>query len=337
MNYQITVMPSGATCTAREDETILEATLRQGILLPSGCKNGACGACKGSVLAGDIEHGHYQPHALTAEEREAGKALFCCARARSDLVIECRQASRAGEIVTKLMPARIEALEKAAPDVIVLRLMLPASETLAFRAGQYIDILLPENRRRSYSIANAPEEKGFLELHVRRVPGGFFTTQLFETMKVKDILRFEGPHGSFFLREDSVKPVILLASGTGFAPIKSIVEHTLAQKIQRSLHIYWGCRRQADLYRRALPERWAADHPHIRHTPVLSMPDAGWKGRSGYVHAAVAADYPDLSGHEVYACGNPAMVEAARRDFLALGLPEEAFYADAFTFAEPGK
>ncbi|GHU39879.1 CDP-6-deoxy-delta-3,4-glucoseen reductase [Betaproteobacteria bacterium] len=338
MSHQITLQPSGATCTAEADETLLDAALRQGISIPYGCKTGACGACKASILSGEVDLGAYQPHALNEQEIAAGKALLCCAKAKSDVRVENRQASRASEIPVKLMPTRVEAMEKRAPDVITLNLRLPASETFTFRAGQYIDILLPDGQRRSYSLANAPEQTGALELHIRRVPNGHFTGQVFERMKVKDILRFEGPHGGFYLREACDKPVILLASGTGFAPVKSIVEHAILQNSRRPLHIYWGCRKEIDLYLTALPAAWAAEHAHIRYTPVLSEPDADWQGRTGFVHQAVLADYPDLSGHEVYACGAPPMIDAARKDFANIGkLPEEAFFSDAFTFAAKGQ
>ncbi|MDR1889389.1 MAG: CDP-6-deoxy-delta-3,4-glucoseen reductase [Zoogloeaceae bacterium] len=338
MSHQITVQPCGATYTAEADETLLDAALRQGITIPYGCKNGACSACKASVLAGEVDPGPYQPHALNEQEIAAGKVLLCCAHAKSDLTIENRQAVLKAEIPVKLMPVRVEAMEKRAPDVITLNLRLPASETFTFRAGQFIDVLLADGQRRSYSIANAPEQAGVLELHIRRVPGGRFTGQVFEQMKVKDILRFEGPHGGFYLRDDSKKPVILLASGTGFAPVKAMVEHAIAQNSDRPLHIYWGCRKEIDLYLSALPTAWAAEHAHIRYTPVLSEPESGWRGRTGFVHQAVVADYPDLSRHEVYACGAPAMIDAARQDFAnACKLPEEAFFSDAFTFAPQGK
>ena len=337
MSYQITVQPSGATFTCEAGETLLEAALRQGLIVPYGCKDGACGACKGTIREGSVDLGRYQPGALSGDEIDAGKALLCTARATSDLVIENRQITRADAIQIKTLPARVEKLEKRAPDVIELHLRLPASEKFQFRAGQYIDFLLKDGKRRSYSLANAPEKEGVLELHIRLVPGGLFTEQVFGTMKVKDILRFEGPHGGFFLREESTKPVILLASGTGFAPIKSIVEHALAQGSSRPLHIYWGCRKQADLYMNTLPEDWAGKYPHIQYTPVLSEPEDGWTGRTGFVHQAVMADYPSLAGHQIYACGAPVMIDAARKDFITqCALPEEEFFSDAFTFSAPG-
>ena len=336
MSYQITVQPSGRQFVAEADETLLDAALRQGLTLPYGCKDGACGACKGKVLDGTVEHGKAMAHALTENDKAAGLALYCCARAESDLVIECRQLGSVNDIPVKTLPSRIEKLERLAPDVIELHLRLPANERLQFWAGQYIDILLKDGRKRSFSLANAPHDDAVLQLHIRHVPGGAFTEQVFTTLKVRDILRFNGPHGSFYLREDSAKPMILLAGGTGFAPIKAIVEHAIAENCQRPMFIYWGARTKADLYQHALPEKWAAEHAHIRYVPVLSEPaaDDAWRGRTGFVHAAVVADFPDLSGYQVYACGAPVMIDVARRDFVdSCRLPEEEFFADAFSFA----
>ncbi|MDR0529191.1 MAG: CDP-6-deoxy-delta-3,4-glucoseen reductase [Zoogloeaceae bacterium] len=340
MTYQITIQPNGATYRARADETLLEAALRQNILLPHGCKQGVCAACKGTIREGKVDPGVVPPHVLSEAERADGKILFCRAKALSDLVLESKQVFRSDAQIVKTLPARIEEITRAAEDVLILRLMIPANETFTFRAGQYIDLLLPENRRRSYSIANAPEKTGFLELHIRRVAGGFFTTRLFETITLKEILRFEGPHGGFFLRDmgKANSPALLIASGTGFAPIKAMVESALEQGDPRPLHIYWGCRRKEDIYLSALAEAWAEKYAHLRYTPVLSEPDADWSGRTGYVHLAAAADYPDLSAHEVYACGNPQMIEAAQQTFTAqCKLREEAFYSDAFTFAPQGR
>ena len=334
MSFQITVQPSGRGFAAEPGETILDAALRQGLTLPYGCKDGACGACKGKVLAGSIDHGTGQ--ALKDDEKAAGMALFCCTRPLSDLTIESRQIAATGDIPVKTLPARIEKLERLAPDVIALHLRLPASERLQFLAGQYIDILMKDGRKRSFSLANAPHDDALLQLHIRHVPGGAFTDQVFSTMKVKDILRFNGPHGGFFLREDSDKPMILLAGGTGFAPIKAIVEHALARDCQREMVVYWGARARSDLYLDDLPRAWAGAHANLRYVPVLSGAAAGdgWEGRTGLVHHAVMADFPDLSGHQVYACGAPAMIDAARDDFTSgCGLPGEEFFADAFTFA----
>jgi CDP-4-dehydro-6-deoxyglucose reductase len=241
-----------------------------------------------------------------------------------------------GDIQVKKLPARVESLHRAAPDVMIMTLKLPTSERLQFLAGQYIDILLKDGRRRSFSLANPPHSDAFIELHIRHVPGGQFTDHVFGPMKVRDILRFEGPLGTFFLREDSNKPIIFLAGGTGFAPIKSIIEHSLHQGLTRPMTLYWGARDEAGLYLRALAEQWAREVPGFRFVPVLS--EAQWGGRQGLVHEAVMADHPDLSGFEVYACGAPAMIEAARRDFVArCVLPADAFFADVFAYAADGK
>ena len=335
LSYQITVQPSGRAFAAEAGETLLDAALRQGLTLPYGCKDGACGACKGKVVSGSVEHGKAQPHALKDDEKAAGLTLYCCASAQSDLVIECKQLGSANDIPVKTLPSRIEKLEKLAPDVIDIHLRLPANERLQFWAGQYIDILLKDGKKRSYSLANAPHDDAVLQLHIRHVPGGLFTEQVFSTMKVRDILRFNGPHGTFYLREDSNKPMILLAGGTGFAPIKAIVEHAIAENCQRPMFIYWGAKARIDLYQNALPEKWAAEHANITYVPVLSEPAASdaWSGRTGFVHQAVLADFSDLSGYQVYACGAPVMIDAAKRDFMAQGMPEEEFFADAFTFS----
>jgi len=333
MSFQITVLPSRRTFAAEANESILDAGLRQGVMLPHGCRDGACGACRGKVVSGQVEHGAAPSHVLSAEDRAAGVALLCCATARSDLDIEARELPSA-QLAVKTLPARVQKLTRAAPDVMLIELKLPASERLQFLAGQYIDILLKDGRRRAFSLANAPGDDSCLQLHVRHLPGGLFTDHVFNTMKERDILRFNGPHGSFFLREDSVKPMLLVAGGTGLAPIKAIVEHAIAQRTTRAMAVYWGGRMLADLYLLPLAKKWAQSG--IRFVPVLSdaLESDRWTGRSGFVHAAAMQDYPDLSGHQVYVCGSPAMVAAARRDFVGqCKLPENEFFADSFELA----
>lgn len=336
MPFQISLQPGGQTFTAEEDETILQAALDAGLLLPHSCRDGACGACKGKVVSGIIDQGRVSEGALSDAEREAGYALFCCAKPGSDLVLEARNVTRAGDIPVKKLPCRVQKLERLAPDVMRLEVKLPASEVFQYRAGQYVDFLLADGKRRGFSIANPPGDAGHLEFHIRLVPGGKFTSHVFEGMKERDILRFEGPLGSFFLREESPRPIVLLAGGTGFAPIKSIVEHAIDKGIAPPMTLYWGARDRAGLYLDALARSWEQKLEGFRYVPVLSEPRAedGWQGREGLVHHAVIADLPDLSGHDVYACGAPGMIESARTDFTArCGLPEDAFFCDAFTFA----
>ena len=337
MSHRITIKPSNHSFSANEDETILESALREGFVIAYGCRNGACGTCKGRVLEGRVDYGVYQEHALPDDEKKNGHALFCQARPRSDLVIECREISAVRDIPIKTLPCRVQKMERVAPDVMVLHVRLPASERLQFLAGQYIDILMKDGKRRSLSMANPPHDDAYLELHLRNY-GGPFSDYVFHRMKEKDILRFEGPLGTFFLREDSDKPIILLASGTGFAPIKAIVDHALYKGIGRPITLYWGGRVRSDLYMNALAERWAREHG-VRYIPVLSEARAedAWTGRTGFVHRAVMEDYADLSGHQVYACGSPLMVEAAHKDFTTqCKLPDEEFYSDSFTPAAPG-
>lgn len=333
MSFTVTIRPSGNRFTGDADDTVLAAALRAGFVLPYGCRNGACGSCKGRILAGEVDYGTYQDSALSDEERARGLALFCQARPLGDLEIECREVSAAKDIPIRKMPCRVERMERAAPDVLVVHLRLPQNERLQYLPGQYLDIILKDGQRRSFSMANAPHSDDLLELHIRNY-GGAFSQHAFERMKPRDILRFEGPFGSFFLREDSPKPVILLASGTGFAPIKAIVEQTFHIGTGRSFQLYWGGRKRSDLYLDALAGRWTAQYPGFDYVPVLSEPSVEdhWTGRLDLVHRAVMADHPDLSGYQIYACGNPLMVAAARSDFTArCGLPEEEFFSDAFT------
>ena len=339
MTFTITVEPSGRTFSAQPDEAMLAAGIRQGIGLPYGCKDGACGSCKCKLVSGSVVHGAHQSKALSADEEAAGYVLTCCGVAQSDVVIESRQVTEIGAFPIKKMPVRVSALERASHDVMVLRLQLPASDAFQYHAGQYVEFLLRDGDRRSYSMANAPHTQSAqpsLELHVRHMPGGKFTDHVFGAMKEKDILRIEGPYGSFFLREDSTKPMVLLASGTGFAPIKAIIEHMQFKGITREATLYWGGRRPADLYQSAWIEARLAEMPNLRYVPVVSnaLPDDEWTGRTGFVHEAVLQDLPNLSGHEVYACGAPIVIESAKRDYTTkAGLPEEAFFADSFTSA----
>ena len=336
MPYHVSLQPGGHEFIVGDNETVLDAALREkGGVLPYGCRNGTCGACMGTLVSGTVRYAGERPPGLSAAEQAAGKALLCQAYPCSDLVIAAREVKSSGDIRARLLPCRVERRERLAPDVMRLYLKLPSTERLQFLAGQYVDILLADGRRRGFSLANPPHADELLELHVRHVPGGFFTGFVFERMKDKALLRFQGPLGTFFLREDSPRPIILIGGGTGFAPLKGMLEHAFHVGLQRSLHLYWGARARVDLYLDELPRQWAAQHAHFRYTPVLSEPDAGedWPGRSGWVHEAVAADYPDLSGYDVYMSGPPAMIEAAKPVFAARGLPAEQLFYDAFDFA----
>ena len=332
MTFQITVGPSGRQFSCGADETILAAALRADIGLPHGCKNGACGACKGEIITGQTVLGKHQDRALSAEEITQGLSLMCCTSPVSDVSIEVREVIL-GEFPSKKLPTRIASIEKLSDDVMLLCLQLPATEKFNFRAGQYIEFLLRDGKRRSYSMANAPHMSDQISLHIRHMPGGLFTDQVFSTLKERDILRIEGPQGSFFLREDSDKPVVLLASGTGFAPIKALIEHAIEQQITRPMTLYWGGRRPADLYMHQLCLDWVANVPGFRYIPVVSnaTEDDQWLGRSGFVHRAVLDDFQDLAAVQVYACGAPIVIDSARRDFVAeAGLSPDEFYADSF-------
>jgi CDP-4-dehydro-6-deoxyglucose reductase len=348
--FQVSVQPSGRSFDCAPGEAILAAAIRAGIGLPYGCKDGACGSCKSKLVSGEVVLGPHQLKALSVAEREAGFTLTCQAHPKTDVVLESREVVGLGQFPVKKMPARVATIEQLAPDVKVIRLQLPANDTMKYLAGQYVEFILRDGSRRSYSMANAPHllapaasaasagapapSGPQIELHIRHMPGGKFTDHVFGAMKEKEILRIEGPFGSFFLREESDKPMVLLASGTGFAPIKALIEHMQFKGVQRPAVLYWGGRRPQDLYMDAWVQAKVAEMPNLRYVPVVSdaLPEDGWTGRTGFVHRAVMADLADLSGHQVYACGAPIVVDSAERDFVAqCGLPAEEFYADSFT------
>jgi len=324
MTHRITLKPSGHTYEVDEGKTVLQAGLDAGFMLPYSCRAGVCRTCRGTVLEGKVDYGAVHDTYLPDSDKAKGYALLCQAKPLSDLTIEVREVHG---VRPRIIPCRVERLDMPAPDVAVTGLRLPMNENFRFLAGQYIDILMKEGRRRSYSLATRPDPGGVtaLEIHVRHTPGGAFTDHVFTKLKVRDLLRFEGPLGSFYLREESDKPMIMLASGTGFAPIRSICEYAAEKKIARPITLYWGGRLKRDLYQMDIAAAW----PNVRFVPVLS--DEKWEGRMGFVHRAVMEDFPDLSGHQVYACGAPIVVESARKDFTAqCGLPADEFYADSF-------
>jgi len=333
---QVIIKPSDHAFACAADETVLEAAMKADLILPYGCRNGACGSCKGEILDGSVDYGPHQPTTLTDDEKRAGFVLFCCAKPKTDLVIKVREVRRGGDIPVKRLPVRIESIDKPASDVAIVRLKLPATERLQFLAGQYVDFLLKDGKRRSFSLATPPHDDALLELHVRHVPGGFFTDPLFTSYKGREILRIEGPLGTFFLREASDKPMIFVAGGTGFAPIKAMLLHLFHHEVDRPMVLYWGARSLADLYMPELPARWQSEHPNFTFIPVLSEPKPAdrWPGRTGFVHQAVLDDFRDLSGYQVYACGAPAMIDAARSTFTSTrGLRSDEFFADSFTYA----
>ncbi|MBE9610073.1 CDP-6-deoxy-delta-3,4-glucoseen reductase [Chitinilyticum piscinae] len=332
MSKQLTIEPSGQQIEVRDGETLLDAALRSGFNMPYGCKNGACGACKGKLLSGEVQHDSHSDSALSKFEAEHGWALFCCAHPETDVAIECREIAATKDIQIKTLPCRVQKIDKVSHDVAVLSLKLPTTERLQFLAGQYIDIHTKTGKKRSFSIANPPHAAEYLELHIRNVPGGEFSNYVWNEMQEKEIYRFTGPLGSFFLREESDKPIIFLATGTGFAPIKGILEHAFNKGIKREIILYWGARTLADLYMPQLPGQWQQQYVNFTFIPVLSepAPEDVWQGRTGFLHEVVLEDFGSLAHHQVYACGAPVMVEAAYKHFVARGLPEEEFFSDAF-------
>jgi len=318
----------------QEGEAILTAALRQGVMLPYSCKNGTCGSCKGKVLQGEVHYPFHPPLALERTDYAAGNALMCQAEPLEDLIIQVREIEAVRDIEIRMLPARVAEKSQLSPSVVRLRLKLPKNQRLQFLAGQYVDVLLKGGKRRAFSIASCPSLEDEIELHIRHVEGGDFTGYVFDTLQELDIIRFEGPLGNFFVRNDQPeRPMIMVGGGTGFAPLKSMIENLLEQGDRREIHLYWGARQREELYLDELPQQWAKQYPHIHYQQAISEQDHTAEGYfAGLAHQAVLADHPDLSAFDVYMSGPPAMIDAARSAFLKQGLNADRLYYDSFEF-----
>ena len=332
MNYEVKIQPSGQRYALAEHLSILDGALADGLMLKHSCREGTCGSCKGKLLKGEVDHGDSPLDVLSEQERIEGLVLFCCARAKSDLVIDAPEVTELRGISIQQTAARLMSLDKVSHDVAVLRLTLPPDHRFRYLPGQYVQVQLKDGGVRSYSMATAAPRDNQLELHIRHMPGGLFSSFVFDGLKPRAMLRLEGPYGSFFLR-DTTAPMVFLASGTGFAPIQALLEQLREQGNTRPVYLYWGGRRREDLYRHEQLLQWAAELPWLSYTPVLSdaSEECDWQGATGFVHQQVLRDFRSLRDFEVYACGAPIVVDSARRDYTEqLGLPLESFFADAF-------
>ncbi|HEX5340256.1 MAG TPA: CDP-6-deoxy-delta-3,4-glucoseen reductase, partial [Gammaproteobacteria bacterium] len=335
MPHKVRLDPSGGEFSVNSGETVLAAALRQGIHLPYGCRTGSCGTCRAHLISGEIAYPEGPPLALTVLERGYGEAVLCRAVPVTDLVVAAQEIAAMSALRVRAFPCRIARMEPLAHDVMAVYLKLPAVSRLGFLPGQYVDVLMADGHRRSFSLANPPHDDKLLELHVRHVPGGHFTTEVFEKLHEGALLRLQGPLGTFFLREDSTRPILMVAGGTGFAPIKAMLRHGWQQGLHREIRFYWGARARRDLYADELLRGWAASQPGFHYVPVLSepRPEDDWSGRTGFVHEAVMSDYADLSGFDIYLSGPPPMVEAARQTFPVHGADPRRMFSDAFEFA----
>jgi CDP-4-dehydro-6-deoxyglucose reductase, E3 len=339
MCAQVVLLPSQQIITVEEDESILDAALRVGLNLPHSCKGGHCSSCRARIVSGRILYPNGRPLGLMADEERDGLALLCQAHALDrDITVEVREIKPPTlDLTVRSLPCRVERLELVAPDVMALFLRVPAAEQFNYLAGQYLDIMLPHNRRRSFSIACPPQEGGgLIELHVRRVASGEFTQQVFSGMQAKTLLRIEGPLGQFWFRHTSPRPAVMIGGGTGYAPLRAMLRDLLERGDRRRLHLYWGGQSRIDLYEDSILRDWCERYPHFKYTPVLSKPKDTdtWMGRTGWVHSAVLEDYEEsLDDLDIYASGPPAMIEAVRHEFIARGLPAQQLFFDSFDFA----
>lgn len=336
MSFKVSVVATGHKFFVGEGEKVLNAAMRQGVALPYGCRNGACGKCAGELISGNVTYEKGALHSLALDEQAKGKTMFCQAIPASDLEIKIREISTSQDIEIKTMPCRVESMELLTHDVMKIKLKLPENERLLFLAGQYLEIILKDGKRRAFSIANAPHNDDLIELHIRHVPDGHFGDYVFNGMKVKTLYKIEGPLGNYYLREESSRPIIMMGGGTGFAPLKGMLEHAFQAGIKRTIHLFCGVRSLRDLYMDELANKWAEKYDNMKYTAVLSEPDEAdnWQGQTGYVHEAVVSAYPDLSGYDVYLSGPPPMIKAGMDAFYSHGLPESQIYSDSFEYSD---
>ena len=330
--YTVLNQVSGKSFQCSSEQTVLDGALSNGFNFPYGCQNGFCGQCKAVILNGEFDYAGGTPEAISEEDSESNLALLCQCKAKSDLCIAVDEIDSLANIQIRSMPCRVEEVSHLNHDVVRLILKIPGSQSLQYLAGQYLDIEHPDFEPRAFSIANAPVNSNLLELHVRLVKEGQFTNFVFNTLTEKTILRIEGPKGSFFLRDESDCPIVFIAGGTGFGPIKAIIEHLILMNSTRTVCLYWGVRTEQDFYL-DLPSEWREKHDNISFIPVLSEPDSSWRGQSGFVHEVVMKDFEDLIDYEVYACGPPVMVKAAAKGCIENNLKKENFFSDSFEYA----
>ena len=337
-DVKVTLLPTGHTLEAAPQESVLAAALRAGINLAHSCRRGSCQSCRARIVSGAVRYPEGRPAGLSAEEEAAGYALLCQAHVASPaLTVAAQEIVLGDDVRIHRVPCRVERMERLAHDVMGLYLKLPPVIPFHFAPGQYADIILRNGHRRSFSIASPPHDAALIELHVRHVPGGEFSDYVFGALRERDLLRLEGPLGGFFLREDTPRPILMMAGGTGFAPLKAMLRHAFQRGRAQSIELYWGVRTRRDLYADALLAQWSAQHARFRYTPVLSEPMPGdeWKGRTGWVHQALVQDHPDLAPFEVYMAGPPPMIEAGKIAFARHGLPREHLHFDSFEYADP--
>ncbi len=338
-SHLIKLARSGRTLECAPDEPVLDAAFKKNILIPYGCRNGACGSCRAKLNSGAIEYPGGPPAGIDAVQRARGEILLCQAHPRSDLELEVEELDAERVTAVRTLPVRVVGLEQVAHDVMRMSLKLPAAERLQYLAGQYVEILLRDGRRRAFSLANAPHQDEVLQLHIRHVPGGAFSGYVFDSMRERALLRIHGPLGGFYLREDSDRPVVLVAGGTGLAPIRAMVEASLHAGHTRPMALFWGVRARRDLYLHDEAQRWAR-HPHIEYLPVLSEPaadgsleDDDWSGHTGFVHQAVLEHVPHLLNTDVYASGPPVMVKALREALAQRDFDLDRLFYDSFDYA----
>lgn len=320
MNYEIEIQPARVKYKASVDDTLLSAALANKFCLEHSCRSGECGLCSATIVSGTVKNEFGD---LVTE----GNVLTCCSYPQSDITLLAKFLPELSDIECKTLPCKLVSKSLVNHDILILTLRFPPKTNFKYLAGQYIDLIY-QGLRRSYSIANAQSSLEGLELHIRLIADGQFSQVLIRDCNENQLMRIEGPKGTFFVRE-ATNPIIFLAGGTGFAPVKAMMENLLHNKVNREIYIYWGMAHSDGFYTK-IADDWAREYSHISYVSVVSADDKCWQGRRGFVHQVVLDDFSDLSKYHVYACGSPLMISSAKDAFISRGLNSEHFYADIF-------
>jgi len=329
MVYKCIILPSKLEFDLAENTTILQSALNAGIHLAYSCTSGRCGSCKAKLIEGKLKQSN-SSEGISDQELQSGYVLTCAAIPESDILLEASYFPELQGIEPRIHPCKIESIEFPAEDVAILKVRLAPGDQIKYLPGQYVEFVEKEFRR-SYSIANIKETFAGLEFHIKRIPNGKFSEKIFDLANKNDLLRFKGPIGTFYYR-DNQSPVILIAGGTGFAPIKAIIEYMMTYDVRREIYLYWGASTTDGFYSE-LPVVWKDKIKNFKFIPVYSGDHSEWEGRRGLVHEAVLEDFKDLSKFDVYACGSPDMIKIIKEKFVLCGLDYSRLYEDSFLFS----
>ena len=332
MTVKVRLLPSDHEFTAEPGENLLDAALRAGLSIRYSCSSGSCGECRARLVSGQLGERQPQDYAFGQRERDEGQFLLCRTTAATDLVLEAVEARGAADIPVQQITTQVCKLARLTDEVMELQVRTPRSKTLWFLAGQHVRLSIDGLAPRNKSVASCPCNGRVLQFHVRRAPGDPFSEYVFNRLKLRDSLEIEGPFGEFVLDESSPRPLIFIAFETGFAPIKSLIEHAISLEMNQPMRLYWIARDEPEHYLENYCRSWHDALDDFTFTPITAKADAGEPTPSeqalAQASARIVAEHPDLSGFDVYANGPDSLFTGLCGTLLEKGLPAERLFMD---------